>query len=89
GTGTFSTALVRSGTLTLTGTLGTTTASVVATVNSGATLQANASNLPLSVTDNGLVRFQQDSAGTYTGTIDGSGAVEKTGAGTLTVTPSS
>ncbi len=89
GTGTFSTALVQSGTLNLTGTLGTTTASVVATVNAGATLQANASNLPLSVTDNGLVRFQQDSAGTYTGTIGGSGAVEKTGAGTLTVAPSS
>ncbi|MDN7586113.1 autotransporter outer membrane beta-barrel domain-containing protein [Burkholderia seminalis] len=89
GTGTFSTALVQSGTLNLTGTLGTTTGSVVATVNAGATLQANASNLPLSVTDNGLVRFQQDSAGTYTGTIGGSGAVEKTGAGTLTVTPSS
>ena len=85
GTGTFSTALVQSGTLNLTGTLGTTTASVVATVNAGATLQANASNLPLSVTDNGLVRFQQDSAGTYTGTIGGSGAVEKTGAGTLTL----
>lgn len=88
GTGTFSTALVQSDTLNLTGTLGTTTASVVATVNAGATLQANASNLPLSVTDNGLVRFQQDSAGTYMGTIGGSGAVEKTGAGTLTLTPS-
>ncbi|WP_236655008.1 beta strand repeat-containing protein [Burkholderia pyrrocinia] len=88
GTGTFSTALVQSGTLNLTGTLGTTTASVVATVNAGATLQANASNLPLSVTDNGFVRFQQDSAGTYTGTIGGSGAVEKTGVGTLTVAPS-
>lgn len=88
GTGTFSTALVQSGTLNLTGTLGTTTASVVATVNNGATLQANASNLPLSVTDNGLVRFQQDSAGTYAGTISGSGAVEKTGAGTLTVSGS-
>ncbi|KUY61149.1 autotransporter outer membrane beta-barrel domain-containing protein [Burkholderia sp. RF2-non_BP3] len=87
GTGTFSTALVQSGTLNLTGTLGTTTASVVATVNAGATLQANASNLPLSVTDNGLVRFQQDGAGTYTGTIGGAGAVEKTGAGTLTVAP--
>ncbi|ANH73413.1 outer membrane autotransporter barrel domain protein [Ralstonia insidiosa] len=88
GTGTFSTAVVQSGTLNLTGTLGTTTGSVVATVSSGATLQANASNLPLSVTDNGLVRFQQDSAGNYTGTISGSGAVEKTGAGTLTVSGS-
>ncbi len=89
GTGTFSTALVQSGTLNLTGSLGTTTASVVATVNNGATLQANASNLPLSVTDNGLVRFQQDSTGTYTGTISGGGIVEKTGAGTLSLTPSS
>ena len=88
GTGTFSTALVQSGALNLTGTLGTTTASVVATVNNGATLQANASNLPLSVTDNGLVRFQQDSTGTYTGTISGGGIVEKTGAGTLTLAPS-
>ncbi|WP_439893251.1 autotransporter outer membrane beta-barrel domain-containing protein (plasmid) [Ralstonia sp. 25C] len=89
GTGTFSTALVQSGTLNLTGTLGATTASVVATVNNGATLQANAANLPLSVTDNGLVRFQQDSAGTYAGAIGGSGAVEKTGAGTLTVSGAS
>lgn len=88
GTGTFSTARVQSGTLDLTGTLGTTTASVAATVDSGATLQANASNLPLSVTDNGLVRFRQDSAGTYTGTVVGTGAVEKTGAGALTVSGS-
>ncbi|MBN3847281.1 autotransporter outer membrane beta-barrel domain-containing protein [Paraburkholderia sp. Ac-20342] len=87
GTGTFATALVQSGTLNLTGTLGTTTATVVATVDSGATLQANAANLPLSVTDNGLVRFQQDSGGTYTGLISGTGAVEKTGAGTLTLAP--
>ncbi|HDS1147073.1 MULTISPECIES: autotransporter domain-containing protein [Stenotrophomonas] len=89
GTGTFDTARVQSGTLDLTGTLGTSTASVVATVDAGATLQANAGNLPLSVTDNGLVRFKQDSAGTYTGTLSGSGAVEKTGAGTLTLAPAS
>jgi outer membrane autotransporter protein len=86
--GTFSTALVSSGTLDLTGTLGTTTATVVATVQRGATLQANASNLPLSVTDNGLVRFQQNSDGTYSGLVSGTGAIEKSGAGTLTLAPS-
>ncbi|WP_207001740.1 autotransporter family protein [Trinickia mobilis] len=88
GTGTFATALVQSGTLNLTGMLGTTTASVAATVNSGATLQANSQNLPLSVTDNGLVRFAQGGDGAYNGAIAGSGAVEKTGAGTLTLAPS-
>lgn len=40
-----------------TGTLG---ATATALVDSGATLQANAQNLPSNVTDNGLVRFAQD-----------------------------
>lgn len=88
GTGTFSTANVQSGTLVLTGTLGMTTASVSANVAGGATLQANASNLPLSVADSGLVRFQQDNAGTYAGAISGTGAMEKIGAGVLTIDPS-
>ncbi|NIE65444.1 autotransporter outer membrane beta-barrel domain-containing protein [Burkholderia sp. Ax-1719] len=87
GSGTFTNAYVKSGTLNLTGTLGTTTATVSARVDSGATLQANAGNLPLAVTDNGLVRFQQDSDGTYAGLIGGAGAVEKTGAGVLTLAP--
>lgn len=84
GSGTFSLAHVQTGTLSLTGTLG---ASATALVDSGATLQANAQNLPASVTDNGLVRFAQDSAGTYAGTISGTGAVDKTGAGVLTLAP--
>lgn len=83
GTGAFTTALVQSGTLDLTGTLGTSTASVTASVSNGATLQANSTNLPLSVSNTGLVRFLQNNQGEYLGTISGSGAVEKTGTGTL------
>lgn len=83
GSGAFTTALVQSGTLDLTGTLGTSTASVTASVSNGATLQANSGNLPLSVTNDGLVRFLQNNQGEYLGTISGSGAVEKAGAGTL------
>ncbi|WP_227318575.1 autotransporter outer membrane beta-barrel domain-containing protein [Cedecea davisae] len=86
GTGAFTTALIQNGTLDLTGTLGTTTASVAATVSSGATLQANSANLPLSVNNGGLVRFLQNNQGEYSGAISGSGAVEKAGAGTLAVT---
>ena len=84
GTGTFNLAEVQTGTLNLTGTLG---ASAVAQVIGGATLQANAGNLPLDVTDDGLVRFLQNDSGTYTGLISGAGAVEKTGTGTLTLAP--
>ncbi|MFM0209329.1 autotransporter domain-containing protein [Paraburkholderia sediminicola] len=84
GSGTFSLAHVQTGTLNLTGTLG---ASATALIDSGATLQANAQNLPASVTDNGLVRFAQDNAGTYAGSISGTGAVDKTGAGVLTLAP--
>ncbi|WP_133647215.1 autotransporter outer membrane beta-barrel domain-containing protein [Paraburkholderia flava] len=85
GSGTFTLAHVQTGTLNLTGTLGT---SAAALVDAGATLQANAQNLPQNVTDNGLVRFAQDTSGTYAGMISGSGAVEKAGAGTLTLAPS-
>ncbi|MFM0734713.1 autotransporter outer membrane beta-barrel domain-containing protein [Paraburkholderia sediminicola] len=84
GSGTFTLAHVQTGTLNLTGTLG---ASATALVDSGATLQANAQNLPATVTDNGLVRFAQDNAGTYAGSISGTGAVDKTGAGVLTLAP--
>ena len=84
GTGTFTTAHVQSGTLNLTGTLGSTTSALV---DAGTTLQANSQNLPLNVTDNGLVRFAQSATGTYAGLIGGTGVVEKSGAGTLTLAP--
>ena len=84
GSGTFTLAHVQTGTLNLSGTL---SVSASAIVDGGATLQANAQNLPQSVTDNGLVRLAQDNASTYAGLISGTGAVEKTGAGVLTLEP--
>jgi outer membrane autotransporter protein len=87
GAGTFSTAHVQSGTLALTGTLNA-PASVAATIDAGATIVANARNLPLNVVDNGLVNFAQDADGAYSGLIAGTGAVQKNGAGTLTLAPS-
>jgi outer membrane autotransporter protein len=85
GSGTFTLARIQTGTLNLTGTLGP---SASAVVDTGATLQASAENLPQNVTDNGLVRFAQIDSGTYGGLISGTGAVEKNGAGTLTLAPS-
>jgi outer membrane autotransporter protein len=86
GSGTFTAVRVQSGTLALTGTPGA-PESVAASVDAGATLQATAQNLPLNVIDNGLVRFAQDADGVYSGTIAGSGVMQKTGAGTLTLAP--
>ncbi|WP_296225953.1 autotransporter outer membrane beta-barrel domain-containing protein [Ralstonia sp. UBA689] len=54
-------------------------------VDAGATLQGDALSVTKAVTNNGLVRFQQDVDGRYTGQIVGAGAVEKTGTGTLTL----
>jgi outer membrane autotransporter protein len=87
GTGTFSTAHVQSGTLALTGTLNA-PATVTATIDAGATIIADAGNLPLHVVDNGLVNFAQEADGVYSGVIEGAGAVQKNGAGRLTLAPS-
>ncbi len=83
GSGTFALAHVQTGTLNLVSTLGSST---MALVDSGATLQATAQTLPLNVTDNGLVRFAQDNAGTYSGLIAGGGALTKAGMGSLLMT---
>ncbi|MFX1736683.1 autotransporter outer membrane beta-barrel domain-containing protein [Paraburkholderia sp. A1RI_3L] len=76
---------VQQGTLVLTGNNASYTGSML--VDQAGTLRASAQSLPGAVTDNGLVQFQQDTAGTYTGLVSGSGAVEKDGAGTLTLAP--
>ncbi len=77
---------VKQGTLVLTGNNSSYAGTMV--VDQAGTLQGSAQSLTRAVTDNGLVRFAQNTAGTYTGLISGSGAVEKDGVGTLTVAPS-
>ncbi|MFM0158038.1 MULTISPECIES: autotransporter outer membrane beta-barrel domain-containing protein [Paraburkholderia] len=76
---------VQEGTLALTGNNTNYTGKVI--VEPNGTLQVRAQSLPPAVTDNGLVRFLQPDNGTYAGLITGTGAVEKTGAGTLTLAP--
>ncbi len=76
---------VQQGTLVLTGNNSSYTGSML--VDQPGTLRASAQSLTNAVTDNGLVQFQQDTAGTYSGLISGTGAVEKDGAGTLTLAP--
>jgi fibronectin-binding autotransporter adhesin len=75
--------LVQAGTLALTGNNANFNGSV--TVDAGGTLEGRAQSLPPTITDNGLVRFAQDTAGTYAGVINGTGAVEKTLGGDLTL----
>ncbi len=55
------------------------------TVDPAGTLQTPAEHAPLAIADNGLVRFAQPADATYQGVLTGSGGLEKTGAGTLTL----
>lgn len=76
---------IQAGTLILTGDNSAYAGTV--TVDAPGTLQGRAQVLPQAITDNGLVRFAQPDNGSYTGLISGTGAVEKTGAGVLTLAP--
>ncbi|MES2710733.1 MAG: autotransporter outer membrane beta-barrel domain-containing protein [Pseudomonadota bacterium] len=77
---------IQAGTLILTGDNSAYAGTV--TIDAAGTLQGRAQVLPGVITDNGLVRFAQTDAGSYTGLITGTGFVEKTGAGVLTLAPS-
>ncbi|WP_245983200.1 autotransporter-associated beta strand repeat-containing protein, partial [Trinickia fusca] len=82
----FTSAEVQQGTLVLAGNNTQYAGSML--VDSQGTLQGNAQTLTPAITDNGLVQFVQNVDDTYTGSISGTGAVEKDGAGTLILAPS-
>ena len=56
------------------------------TTVSGGTLTGNTTSLQGNITNNATVAFDQATNGTYGGILSGSGALVKTGAGTLTLT---
>ncbi|APY16092.1 autotransporter outer membrane beta-barrel domain-containing protein [Brucella sp. 10RB9214] len=90
----FTVVTVKDGILALTGNNSGYTGNVI--VENSGVLEARAQSLPTKTTltdnvnnvaNNGLVRFTQPDNGTYIGQITGSGAVEKTGNGILTLAP--
>jgi outer membrane autotransporter protein len=75
---------VQEGTLRLTGDNAAYAGQMI--VNPAGILEGRAQSLTPTVANNGLVRFAQPDAGVYSGVITGTGAVEKTGAGTTALT---
>jgi autotransporter-associated beta strand protein len=71
------------GSVTLTG---TNTYSGGTTVEQHATLQGGTTSLQGNIDNDGTVRFNQNTDGTYAGTITGNGNLEKDGTGTVTLT---
>jgi outer membrane autotransporter protein len=60
----------------------------VAPAVTGGVLRGNTTSLQTSITNNAKVEFNQVGDGTYGNVVSGSGGVDKTGAGTLTITNS-
>ena len=77
---------VQQGTLVLTADNSAYTGQLV--IDPSGTLRAESGSLSKNVLDNGLLQFAQNTDGVYDGLIAGSGALEKDGAGTLTLAPS-
>jgi fibronectin-binding autotransporter adhesin len=75
---------VQAGTLVLTGNNASFNGTM--TVDPAGTLQGTSGTLTPTITNNGLVDFVQPTDGTFTGTISGTGAVAKDGAGVLALT---
>lgn len=76
-------ATVQQGTLRLTGDNSAYAGQMI--VDPAGTLEGRAQSMTPTVTNNGLVRFTQPDAGIYAGVISGTGALEKTEAGTLSL----
>lgn len=76
-------ATVQQGTLRLTGDNSAYAGQMI--IDPSGTLEGRAQSMTPTVTNNGLVRFTQPDAGTYAGIISGTGALEKTEAGTLSL----
>ena len=87
--GTYSDAMSGTGSMEKSGT-GTVTLSGTNTYSGGTILNAGAligttDSLQGAITNDGTIRFDQSSNGTYSGAMSGSGSLEKSGTGTLTL----
>lgn len=86
----FSLAMSGTGTVTLTDSVvsltGTNSYTGGTTVGSGSALFGTTASLTGAITNQGAVRFQQDTNGTYAGAITGGGIIQRYGQGTVTLT---
>ncbi|MBY0501679.1 MAG: autotransporter-associated beta strand repeat-containing protein, partial [Alphaproteobacteria bacterium] len=74
--------IVEGGNVIFTGSISST---ITTTTQNGGSITSNANNIVGNIVDNGVVIFSQTSAGTYKGSISGSGSLIKKGKGALTL----